>query len=104
MTRIAAKLLILIALLAMPLGMSAAPANAPMDHETMSHCADMEPADSDAQSGIGACTMVCSAALPAIGPIGAMPRTISEAPRPALPLKRLAGVLLETATPPPRAA
>ena len=104
MTRIAAKLLILIALLAMPLGMSAAPANEAMEHEAMSHCADTEPKKGEAKPGIAACTMVCSAALPAIGPVAEMPQSVADVPRPALPLKRLAGILLETATPPPRAA
>ena len=109
MTRVAAKLLILFALLAMPLGMSAASAGVPMDHgatdhTSMSGCADAKPSDGGTEPGIAACTMACAAALPAIGQAAAAPRTLTNAPRTASALKRLAGVLLETATPPPRAA
>jgi hypothetical protein len=109
MTRIAAKLLILLALLAMPLGMASASAgeqahHQPANHESMGHCADKEPAKADLEPGIAACTMACAAALPAAGPFAAVRPALAAAPLPALPMKALVGVLLEIATPPPRAA
>ncbi|MEO7602436.1 MAG: hypothetical protein ABIS39_04120 [Sphingomicrobium sp.] len=105
MTRIAGKLLILLALLTMPAGMSWAGASAPAGGHAavmgMTHCPDPAPA-ADAEPGIAACTMVCSAALPAIGPSASEPQSVSELPLPMLTMKILAGVLLDIATPPPR--
>lgn len=105
MTRIAGKLLILLALLTMPAGMSLAGANEPTgDHEAMmerTHCPEPAPA-ADHEPGIAACTMVCAAALPAIDPGTSEPHGLSELPLPALTMNALVGVLLEIATPPPR--
>jgi hypothetical protein len=107
MTRIAAKLLVLLAVLIMPLGMATAGASAPASgHDAgmdMAHCPDAAPAG-DAEPGIAACNMVCAAALPAIGPRAAEPQAMSELPQPAPVAKVPAGILLETATPPPRIA
>ena len=105
MTRIAGKLLVLLALLTMPAGMSwAGTGTPPGGHEAMAdmtHCPDPAPA-ADHEPGIAACTMVCSAALPAIGPGSSEPRSASELPLPVLTMKMLVGVLLDIATPPPR--
>ena len=108
MTRIAGQLLVLFALLIMPAGMAAAGAHAPtpghgaaMDMAT--HCPDSAPS-ADFEPGIAACTMVCAAALPAIAPDASEMHGLSELPLPTLTMKALVGVLLETATPPPRLA
>lgn len=105
MTRIAAKLLVLFALLTMPAGMSWAGTSTPSGgHEAMmdrTHCPDPAPA-ADREPGIAACTMVCSAALPAIGPVASELYNLSELPLPALTMKMLVGILLDIATPPPR--
>ena len=108
MTRLVAKLLLLMSVLLMPLAMSPAAASAPADHGAMSHeakghCPDPAPAG-DFEPGIAPCTMACAAALPAIGPAAAAPLAKAAMPRSAVPLKTLAGVLLEIATPPPRSA
>ncbi len=105
MTRIAGKLLILLALLTMPAGMSWAGASAPTGgHEAMmdgAHCPDPAPT-ADHERGIAACNMVCAAALPAIEPGTSEPHSVSELPLPTLTMKTLVGVLLDIATPPPR--
>ena len=108
MASIVSKLLLLLSVLLMPLAMSPAVAMAPADHaamghEAMRHCPDPAPA-SDFEPGIAACTMACAAALPAMAPGAAEPRGRDATPLSAVPMKALAGVLLEIATPPPRIA
>jgi hypothetical protein len=95
------RLLALFAVLLMPFGMAAAPATG---HHQASmpadHCGDM-PAEKDL-GGLADCAMPCSAALPAtdLAPADLAPiaRTAGE---PWIE-HRLAGVLMEIATPPPK--
>ena len=107
MTRIAAKLLVLLAVLIMPLGMATAGTGTPApDHSAamdMSHCTESAP-PTDVEPGIAACNMVCAAALPAIAPRAPEPRMAAAPAQPPLALDIPAEILLETATPPPRIA
>lgn len=103
-----ARLLLLVAVLLMPLGMSAAPGAVPAHHGAaaampMQHCPDQPPAKSG-QPGAPECTMACAGALPAadIGFAAAEPASTLPA-QPAL-VASLSGILLEIATPPPRRA
>ena len=100
-----ARLTLLVAVLLMPFGMSAAPARAP-DHRMaadmpMRHCPDQAPAH-DMKGGIGDCAMACAAALPAVDAgAGDSPPIVSEPIRSSA-AQQLHGVHPETATPPPR--
>ena len=102
------KLMALIAVLLMPFGMSAAASAAPSaDHAMagmpMGHCPD-EQSQTDSKPGIAACTMVCSAALPAIEPRQPTCGDTADA-HPLLDLVTiLTGLHPEAATPPPRLA
>jgi hypothetical protein len=107
MTRLIAKLLVLVAVLLMPLGMSPAAAGASMHHDmasmSMGHCPDQAPSP-DKKSGFGECTMACAAALPAVEASAAeLPIVPAELQRLAL-TDRLHGLHPETATPPPKRA
>jgi len=102
-----AKILALLAVLLMPLGMTAAPAAAHSHGGSaaqampMSHCPESTHGNR-ATDGIVSCAMVCSVALPALGaPLGARLRVTCEPVRPAL-VDRLDDLHPETATPPPR--
>ena len=105
--RILSRLMVLVAVLLMPLGMSPAAA-APVHHEMaagmpMGHCPDQAPGH-DKKSGFGECTMACAAALPAIeAPAAGLPIIPPELPRLAS-IGRLHGLHPETAIPPPRAS
>ena len=108
MRNAAVKLATLVALLFMPLGMSAAasaPSTAAHGHQAMAmkHCADeqQQPRHHD-EMGFATCTMVCASALPA-GELARPAEPIMAAqPELALATDRLRGVLPEIATPPPR--
>lgn len=107
MSRIACKLLVLVAVLLMPLGMSA-PAAAEVHHAAsnargMQHCPEQSPAEKG-KLGATECLMACSAALPAFD----LHLIASEA-QPKMPaqpsaIRTLHGIELEIATPPPRFA
>src|SRR3954454_23872997 len=105
--RILSRLMLLVAVLLMPLGMSPAGA-APVHHEMaagmpMGHCPDQAPSH-DRKSGFAECTMACAAALPAFEARPAdLPIVPAELPRLTL-TDRLHGLHPETATPPPRAS
>jgi hypothetical protein len=98
------KLLTLIAVLAMPLGMTAAPA-ATMQHHAasmpMQHCPDQAPGH-DSKGAFVACTMACSAALPAIDRSSEQPAVTTIEPAPPAAMRQLHGLHPETATPPPK--
>lgn len=101
----ALRLLTFIAVLLMPLGMQAAPAETHRQQSTaampMEHCPDGQ-SNTKGSGALHSCTMACSAALPAadLGPVAA------EQPvrTPAEPwfAPALDGIELEIATPPPR--
>ena len=99
-------LLTLFALLLMPLGMRAA-AVTPTDghHEMagmpMSHCPDP---DSESTPGIAACTMICSASLPAADEGMLECAEIADLPAEIRSIQVLAGLHPEAADPPPRFA
>lgn len=108
MRNAAIRLAVLVTLLFMPFGMTTAASAAPApSHErhamAMQHCPHQEPRH-QADVGFAACTMVCSAALPA----GELASTEETKPAPrqsfALVTDRLHGILPEIATPPPRQA
>jgi hypothetical protein len=101
------RLLALISVLLMPFGMSAAPAApATGDHAAsmpVDHCGDI-PAEKDIGGGLADCAMPCSSALPAtdLAPTALEPNARSV-DGPWIE-RRLAGVLMEIATPPPKPA
>jgi hypothetical protein len=98
------KLLVLIALLAMPFGMAAAPAAVHQSAAAgmpMGHCPDQHSGHQN-KSAFAECTMACSAALPAAEPRAAQPLRIVCAPVQPAGALRLHGLHPETATPPPK--
>lgn len=100
------KLLTLIAVVLMPLGMSAAPAAAMQHHSAsmpMQHCPEQNPAQSG-KAGFVECTMACSAALPAVEPAQGELMPMRCAPVEADPVAQLHGLHPDTATPPPKLA
>jgi hypothetical protein len=106
MTRMVAKLLLLMAVLLMPLGMTA-PAAARQHHGSsatmpMEHCPDE--GIPDAKGGIAQCTMACAAALPAMDASAGEALTIVCTPELPAAVQRLHGVQPDTATPPPKAS
>ena len=101
--RLIAQIVLMLSVLAMPLGMQAAAAPA-QPHSTaampMGHCPGEQ--GQGAQSGIAECTMICAAALPAVAP--RQPRAVlivCEPPRTA-GVQRLDGIEPDIATPPPK--
>lgn len=101
------RLLALVSVLLMPFGMTAAAeASSPSHHETagmmMGHCPDQPQPDS--KPGIAACTMVCSAALPAIEPAQPHREAVDSVPAETAEIRRLAGLHPDAAIPPPKRA
>ena len=106
--RLICSLLALVAVVLMPLGMSAAAAATSTSHHDMSempmgHCPDQQ-SQSESTPGIAACTMICAAALPAADAgmpecaiIGALPADVTSIPV-------LAGLHPDAADPPPKLA
>lgn len=103
MTRAIAKLLILLAVLVMPLGMTPAVAVPLGSHATMpvGHCPEPMPGH-EKKAGLAECTMACSVALPA-SEIGQSERPMVVC-APDLPdfVQELRGLHPDTATPPPK--
>src|SRR3982750_3643122 len=104
MTRLIARLLLALAVLWMPSGMTAAysaPHESPATEMPMGHCPD-EQRGHDRKVGIADCTMACAAALPAAERTGSTavirPVTLIVTAQP----QRLHGLHPETPTPPPR--
>jgi hypothetical protein len=104
-SKLTARLLLIVAVLFMPLGM--APAAASVAHTTpaagmaMDHC-DQPGSSHEPKSGIAECMMVCAAALPAsYNGSSRPPLVICEPIRPASTAP-LHGLHPETATPPPK--
>jgi len=104
-TKVAARLFFLLAVLLMPLGMATAAAPAHHDQPaasmSMEHCPDRAPKH-DMQGALDACTMACSAALPAAD----LSQSVTV-PLPYVPVARaifasLHGIHPDTATPPPK--
>ena len=105
MVRLASKLLVLLALLLMPLGMTPASGAAQHGHSTqsampMQHCPD--PAQTPEKGAFAQCTMACASALPAVGKAIADPLVVVCAPQQPAAAQLLHGLHPETATPPPR--
>jgi hypothetical protein len=105
MLRLVARFLLLVAVLAAPLGMTAAPA-APAHHAAMSsmpmqHCPEQQGSPED-QGGIADCAMACAAALPPAAANRPAPAAIYCTPSSANVANRLVGRHLEIATPPPK--
>lgn len=104
------RLVLLLAALAMPLGMASAAASAPAsDHRAMitakepGHCSD-RPDKQQHHDGRMTCSMACASALPAALPVqdsAAVPHDPLVAP---VATRSLHGILPEIATPPPKSA
>ena len=98
------RLLAVISVLLMPLGMAAAPAAA-HGHAAagiaMQHCPDQS-SKSHPANGFGACTMACSAALPAADLDREPPPHILCCPPVPANTHLDDGLVPETATPPPK--
>jgi hypothetical protein len=105
MAGLIAKLLALVAVVLMPLCMSAAPGATPhhgMSASMPSHCPE-QPAGSHGKAGIAECTMICSATLPAADMCRDAPMlTIAGLLPEQLLALSLRGIHPDTATPPPR--
>lgn len=105
MTRLASRLLVLLAVLLMPLGM--ATAATPVHHEQMAavvpmeHCPD-ETSQHEMKGGLAACTMACSAALPAVAFAGSGFTSLASVILAPASTVFLHGIQPETVTPPPR--
>ena len=103
MRKLIARIVIMLAVLAMPLGMTPAAASAHSMPMTMNmqHCP--EPASGGkAKGAIAACTMACASALPAIDLAREEPPMLRTMPVVAVVERKLEGLHPETATPPPR--
>ena len=103
---VASKLLLMLAVLLMPLGMTpAASAQGPHDQAMagMGHCDQQAPAH-DSTHGFPQCTMACSAALPAFAASSEEPPPVVCLPPRPVTAQVLRGLPPETATPPPRYA
>jgi hypothetical protein len=99
-----AKLLLLLAVLLMPFGMSAATAAPPGQAAAsmpMSHCPEQGPTQSG-KAGFVHCAMACSAALPADQTKRDEPAPIARVAIALDVAARLEGLGSEIATPPPR--
>lgn len=101
------RLLALVAVLLMPLGMSAAPAAAQHEQAAMSmpmqHCPDAG-SKPHASGAVAECTMACSAALPAVDfGIQEPPRILCAPVRPSV-TQVLHGLHPDIATPPPKSS
>jgi hypothetical protein len=104
---IIARLLLLIAVLLMPLGMTPPAANA-AGHQAMAampmgHCDERAPNHAP-KAGFADCTMACSAALPAIDLSRDEPPPVAHLPLRAAVALILHGLHPDTATPPPKLA
>lgn len=98
------KLLLLVAVLLMPFGMTPAAANAsphPMASMPMGHCADQDSSHSS-KAGIADCTMACAGALPALAAARDEPLFIRPEPVIATASEPMNSLDPETATPPPK--
>jgi hypothetical protein len=103
-TRFVTKLILLVAVLLMPVGMTAEPAAAhamPSATMPMQHCPDQTPSNAG-KAGIPQCMMVCSAALPAADAPTTEPHIIVCLPEQPARADALRGLHPETATPPPK--
>jgi hypothetical protein len=106
MARLIAKLLLIVAMLSMPFGMTAAAGSAhhdamAMGDTSMRHCPD-QGSGHNMKGGIAECTMACAAALPAADATnGGPPLIICD---PVLPgtAQRLHSLHPDIATPPPK--
>ena len=106
MIGLVAKLLVLFAVLLLPLGMKGTPAEA--HHGTsatmpMQHCPEQTPSH-HSKAGFVACTMACSAALPATELPPERHVLIAGTPAEPIAAQMLHGLHPDTATPPPKAA
>ena len=105
MTKLAAKLLVLIAVLFMPLGMATAATSAHQGHNetamAMEHCPDKAPVK-QTKSGFASCTMACSAALPAMDRPEETPLFVGCESSQAPGTISLHGIRPDTETPPPK--
>ena len=101
----AAKLLVLLAVLLMPLGMATAATSAHHEQSAggvpVQHCPDGAP-HHDMKGGLAACTMACSAALPAADLSRSEPAAAAYVPVAPSVTTSLHGIHPDTATPPPK--
>jgi hypothetical protein len=105
MRLIALRLLALFAVMVMPFGMSAAPAEAATQQHSMAmaseHCPEPDSVPSP-DNALATCSMACASALPAAE---LAPEVSHPLARPSVEpaiVAALAGIELEIATPPPR--
>ena len=105
MRSLALRLLSFLAVLLMPLGMQAAPAQAHDPHATstmpMEHCPNGQ-SKSKGSGLIHSCTMACSAALPAADLPPVVTQLLTQPRAEPCFTQALTGIELEIATPPPR--
>ena len=102
---ILARLVLVLAVLLMPLGMTPAAASGPAHHSSasmpMGHC-DQEAPRQHGDKGISECMMACSVALPAAAPARDAPAVIVCLPAEPAAAEILRGLEPDPATPPPK--
>jgi hypothetical protein len=105
MAGLIAKLLVLLAVLLMPLGMTGAPAMAAHHGASagmpMQHCPEQAPTH-DSKRGFAECAMACSAALPAADLPQEEHLSVARAPDAPAVAQVLHGLHPDTAIPPPK--
>jgi len=102
-----ARIVIMLAVLIMPFGMT--PATAAVHHSmlvnaSMQHCPEEGSSHHQSKGDLGACTMACASALPAVDIARAEPIPPADVPVVAIVENGLDGLHPETATPPPKIA
>ena len=101
------RLFLLVAVLLMPLGMTAAPAAAADNHHgasmPMQHCPE-QGTKHQSKAAFAECTMACASALPAVDRLQQEPMPYRALLVAEAPVRELHGLHPETATPPPRIA
>jgi hypothetical protein len=100
------RLILLISVLLMPFGMTAAPASS-MHHAMsgsmpMQHCPDEQQPSHHSKATFVECTMACASALPATEAAAHEPPMLVCTPVLPATAQRLTGLHPKTATPPPR--
>lgn len=101
------KLLTLVAVLLMPLAMTAAPAAAPLHGQgasmPMQHCPE-QGSKHESKGAFAECTMACASALPAVDREQEPRIAYAALVMTEVPMKALEGLQPDTATPPPKDA
>ena len=95
------RFMVLLAVLLMPLGMTAPGQAHPATNMSMMHCPDPD-SHHQHKRPFTECTMGCASALPAVDRIGEEAPPVAHIAVAPMPVRPLHGLHPETATPPPK--